>query len=220
MTNYARMYRFGITPWERYATMAAASIAARLDREQAERAHPPGRPAGRPPGREAGCPPGRALDLGCGTGTHAIYLAHHGWRATGIDFIPQAIDTARQKARAAGVSPTFLEGDVSRLDAHDLGQDYSLVLDFGCFHGLSDHERDRYVSGVNRAAAPDAVLLILAFQPGRRGPGPRGVSREELARRFAGWAIEREQAIPTDRLPRFARRAAPAVFFLRRHART
>ena len=37
MTNYSRMYRFGITPWERYATAAAASIAALLDREEAGR---------------------------------------------------------------------------------------------------------------------------------------------------------------------------------------
>ena len=50
MTNYARMYRFGVTPWERYATAAAASIAARLDREETGRSRPLG----------------RALDLGCG----------------------------------------------------------------------------------------------------------------------------------------------------------
>jgi hypothetical protein len=43
MTNYARMYRFGITPWERYGTVAAASIAALLDREEAGRSRPLGR---------------------------------------------------------------------------------------------------------------------------------------------------------------------------------
>src|SRR5260221_5784282 len=47
MTNYGRMYRFGITPWERYGTAAAASIAALLDREEAERSPPP-RPCARP----------------------------------------------------------------------------------------------------------------------------------------------------------------------------
>jgi len=36
MTNYARMYRFGITPWERYRAAAAASITALLDREETE----------------------------------------------------------------------------------------------------------------------------------------------------------------------------------------
>jgi hypothetical protein len=50
MRNYARMYRFGITPWERYGTAAAASIATLLDREEIERSSPLG----------------RALDLGCG----------------------------------------------------------------------------------------------------------------------------------------------------------
>ena len=54
MTNYSRMYRFGITPWERYATAAAASIAALLDREEAGRSRPLG----------------RALDLGCGRGLY------------------------------------------------------------------------------------------------------------------------------------------------------
>lgn len=43
MTNYARMYRFGITPWERYGTVAAASITALLDREETERSRPLGR---------------------------------------------------------------------------------------------------------------------------------------------------------------------------------
>ena len=46
MTNYARMYRFGITPWERYRTVAAASIAALLDREETERSRPLGRALG------------------------------------------------------------------------------------------------------------------------------------------------------------------------------
>ena len=54
MPNYARMYRFGITPWERYRTVAAASITALLDREETGRSRPLG----------------RALDLGCGRGQY------------------------------------------------------------------------------------------------------------------------------------------------------
>jgi hypothetical protein len=44
MTNYARMRRLGITPWERYGQATAASIAARLDREEADRSRPLGWP--------------------------------------------------------------------------------------------------------------------------------------------------------------------------------
>jgi hypothetical protein len=50
MTNYARMYRFGITPWERYATAAASSIAVRLDREETGRSRPLGASALANPG--------------------------------------------------------------------------------------------------------------------------------------------------------------------------
>src|SRR6516165_200013 len=76
MTNYARMYRFGVTPWERYATAAAASIAARLDREET------GRPR----------PLGRALDLGCGRGRYTPELARRDGR-------PWASTTCRPRSR-------------------------------------------------------------------------------------------------------------------------
>src|SRR5260370_14518015 len=66
--------------------------------------------------------PGKALDLGCGTGTNSIYLARHGWETTGVDFVPRAIAQARRKAAAAGASPRFLVGDVTRLT--DLGMGY------------------------------------------------------------------------------------------------
>lgn len=51
----------------------------------------------------AALPPGRALDLGCGEGGDAVWLARHGWRATGIDISPTAVQRAREAARAAGL---------------------------------------------------------------------------------------------------------------------
>ena len=98
MTNYARMYRFGITPWEHYATAAAASITALLDREESERSRPLG----------------RALDLGCGRGQYTPELARRGWEAVGIDYVPAAIQAAAAKNRgAAGLS--YVVGDVTQL---------------------------------------------------------------------------------------------------------
>jgi SAM-dependent methyltransferase len=89
MTNYARMYRFGFTPWERYATAAAARIAALLDREETERSRPLG----------------RALDLGCGRGRYTPELARRGWEAVGIDYVPAAIEAAAARIQgAAGFS--------------------------------------------------------------------------------------------------------------------
>src|SRR2546430_1172357 len=56
-------------------------------------------------------PPGRAIDLGCGTGTNAVYLARHGWSAVGVDFAGRAIAKARRRTRDAGAPRTFFVWD-------------------------------------------------------------------------------------------------------------
>ena len=77
-------------------------------------------------------PPGRALDLGCGTGTNVITLAKHGWKATGIDFVPRAIKKAKTKAREENLQIDFRVGDVTHLD--DFTEPFDLILDIGCYH--------------------------------------------------------------------------------------
>jgi cyclopropane fatty-acyl-phospholipid synthase-like methyltransferase len=145
-------------------------------------------------------PPGKAIDLGCGTGTNCIYLAQHGWDATGVDFVPRAISAARQKATAAGVSPTFIVGDVTRLTQLGVGAGYDLLLDLGCFHSIPDAGREGYVGGTTQVAKPGATMLLFCFiRPAKpRRLGPRGVTRGEVAHRFAsGWDIvDEEQGRP------------------------
>jgi SAM-dependent methyltransferase len=136
--------------------------------------------------------PGRALDLGCGTGTDTIYLATHGWEVTAVDMVPRALGTARRNAAAAGVSPRFLEGDVTRLRDLGSGDGYTLVLDFGCFHTLPEDERSRYVTEVSGAAAPGATLLLYGFRrPPKAAPMHAGLTVEEVRQRFApaGWQL-------------------------------
>ena len=58
---------------------------------------------------------GRALDLGCGTGTQATYLACHGWRVTAIDAVEGALRRARGRAAASGIAVDWTRGDVTRL---------------------------------------------------------------------------------------------------------
>src|SRR3954452_24179016 len=128
MVNYARMYRFGITPWEGYGQAAAASIAALFDREGAERGHPLG----------------RALDLGCGRGQYTPELARRGWEAVGIDDVPSAIEAAQSRG---GVGVCYLVGDVTRLLSAGIGG-FDFFLDIGCFQGLDPQQRVAEAHGV------------------------------------------------------------------------
>src|SRR5215472_8919292 len=113
----------GFTPWERYGTVAAASISALLDREEAERS------------RRLG----RALDLGCGRGQYTPEFARRGWEAVGIDYVPAAIEAAAAKSRGVeGLG--YVVGDVTRLESARLGTP-DFFLDIGCFQGLDAEQR-------------------------------------------------------------------------------
>jgi SAM-dependent methyltransferase len=105
--------------------------------------------------------PGRALDLGCGTGTNSIYLAQHGWRATGVDFSPKAIELARGKAQRAGVKLDLHLGDVTRLDF--LRGPFDVILDVGCLHGLDRESRTRYAERLRRLTQPGSKFLLFGF---------------------------------------------------------
>ena len=156
----------------------------------------------------AALPAGRALDLGCGTGTDTIYLATHGWDVTGVDMVPKALDIARRNATAAGVAPRWVEGDVTRLDDLRVGDGYTLLLDFGCFHTLPEDRRLAYVRSLSHAAAPDATLLMYGFRrPPKAAPMHAGMTVDEVKQRFGGAGWELVDAEPTSIKPTAIRRA-------------
>jgi SAM-dependent methyltransferase len=200
MTNYARMYRFGITPRERYRTAAAASITARLDREETERPRPPG----------------RALDPGCGRGLYTPELARRGWEAAGIDYVPAAIKAAQAKSTgAAGLS--YIAGDVTRLPPADLGT-FDFFPDIGCFHGLDAGQRPSQGEGVSALANPGATLLLLSFGPSRWRWLVEGASQEEAQTASAGWEMLASEPAGTAGPGWPMNKTAPRWYRLRRPA--
>ncbi len=117
-------------------------------------------------------PTGRALDLGCGTGTNAITLAKHGWRVTGIDFAWRAVRAAQRKAKQAGLPQVcFHMGDVTRLKG--ISGPFDLILDIGCFHSLSQKDKQNYSRNLERLLAPGGSFLLYGFlkEPGEERPG-------------------------------------------------
>ena len=105
--------------------------------------------------------PGRAIDIGCGTGTNVITLARAGWKVTGVDFAPRAIKMARQKLAQAGIRANLLLRDIANL--HGMHEQFDLALDLGCFHGISQAGKPKYLEQLHRILAPNGFWLIYGF---------------------------------------------------------
>jgi cyclopropane fatty-acyl-phospholipid synthase-like methyltransferase len=139
---------------------------------------------------EAGELRGRVLDVGCGTGEHALMAAALGLDATGVDLAPTAIRLAEKKAEERGVEARFLVIDA--LDLAPVGQRFDTVLDCGLFHVFDDADRPRFVESLSAAVVEGGRYHMLCFSDEQPGDwGPRRVTEAELRASFAeGWQAE------------------------------
>jgi SAM-dependent methyltransferase len=172
---YRVAYRVGFHPWEEADELPAfvEKISALIDDEES--------------GREP--PYGPALDLGTGSGIWGVRLAQRGWQVMGVDLVEKALERAGERVREAGIDMPLVRGDVTALRAAGVGSGFRLVLDSGIFHGLTSAQREAMGREVSAIAAADATVLLLAWNPRRRGPFPHGVSRDEIEAAFPGWAV-------------------------------
>ena len=133
------------------------------------------------------------LDVGCGSGEHALLAATSGLEVTGIDISQLAIERARAKARGRGLSADFLVGDVLSLrEIERLEPPFRTILDVGCFHTFANADRPVYASNLAAVVEPGGVLYLLCFSEHTPGTdGPRRVTQPELRATFSrDWNVE------------------------------
>lgn len=133
---------------------------------------------------------GSVLDVGCGTGDNALYLAEHGRNVTGIDFLAAPIERAKRKADQRNASATFYVSDALALV--EWNQQFDNIVDCGLFHVFSDDDRKRYVAGLAHVLKPGGRLFLMCFSDAEPpGMGPRRISKQELHAAFAQeWTVE------------------------------
>ena len=120
--------------------------------------------------------PPTALEIGCGTGPGACFLAAHGYHVDAIDLIPAAIEIARQQARLRGLQIHYAVQDVTVLP-HD-GPQYDLIVDSYCLQGIvTDADRQAVYAAVRARLKPDGTYLVSSamFDPDRFHPHERVV---------------------------------------------
>ncbi len=137
--------------------------------------------------------PGKALELGCGEGENAIWLAERGWIVNAVDLSPSVISEARDHAEAAGVDRTIVFGVADSARWVPVSR-YDLVY---CTFALPARGmgRSRMLETAAAAVAPGGTILITEFDASLRRDGWMAekylVSVEELERHLGGFRIDR-----------------------------
>jgi SAM-dependent methyltransferase len=137
---------------------------------------------------------GRVLDVGCGLGENALYLAGRGHDVTAVDIAPTAIRRAAARAENLELPVEFLVADATMLDGL-AGRTFDTFLDWGLYHGFSPEQRRAYAAALYRVAAPDARVHLVGFSDDLPPelPPPHRCSAQEIRQILheAGWAVSR-----------------------------
>jgi SAM-dependent methyltransferase len=125
---------------------------------------------------------GAFLDLGTGPGTQAMELAKKGFKVTGSDVSPSAIE----KAKLFVSNVNFVIDDI--LNSEFESESFDYILDRGCFHVLSVDERETYLSQIKRILKKNGMIFLKCMSKNEKNipedNGPHKFYKEEIINYF------------------------------------
>jgi len=128
---------------------------------------------------------GGVLDVGCGTGENALYLAEKGFSVVGVDLATRAIDAAKAKSTERKLKVDFLIANALSLEFKN---DYfDNAIDSGLFHTFDDSNRVDFAREIARVLKTGGKYFMLCFsdkEPTNWG-GPRRITKEEIKTTFS-----------------------------------
>jgi len=143
----------------------------------------------------AGMPPRSvALDVGCGAGREAIFLAACGYSVIGVDFSAAAIRVARQRSIAEGATIDWHVADALDLPLDAKSVDF--VNDRGCFHVIQRRHRRRFANEIARVLKPGGRMLLRGSATNSQGGGFVAVTADEIKRWFDRRRFDRGPIVP------------------------
>lgn len=107
---------------------------------------------------------GKALELGCGPGRNAIYLAGKGFQVDAVDQSAEGLEWAKERAKEHKLQVNFIQRNIFDLEIEE--GSYDLVYDSGCFHHIPPHRRMGYIDLVKRALKPGGIFALTCFVQG------------------------------------------------------
>jgi SAM-dependent methyltransferase len=135
--------------------------------------------------------PCQAVDLGCGAGNYAIWLAGKGFQVTGIDFSEIAVDLARKQAEQEAVKCIFRVGDLTDTD-FTVDTKYQFAYDWEVLHHVFPDDRYAYIRNVVRLLQKDAKYLSVCFSEEDPDFGGEGKYRKTPMKTTLYFSSEKE----------------------------
>jgi 2-polyprenyl-3-methyl-5-hydroxy-6-metoxy-1,4-benzoquinol methylase len=106
--------------------------------------------------------PCRTIELGCGLGSAALFLASNGFDVLGVDASSAAIDHARADAESRGIECRFQRMNILT-DLENIPNQFEFALDWEVFHHIDPSDRPRYLAAVKRLLRPGGRYLSTGF---------------------------------------------------------